>query len=170
MYYSFGLIHLPHTESESTQSETPCQLSQRGMRLHVNWVNAEWESMSKESTQKAPTFTKISSYRIDSVDVVSHLASIQLTGNETPCQLSHCRMLKIWIIWWIQEQNKTPKRFIIWPLLFDQCKKPEQKIGVCSPDLRLDTVLPSAQIDVWRILILSIPLVYDGNRFLRFLY
>jgi hypothetical protein len=31
-------------------------------------------------------------------------------------------------------------------------------------------VLPSAQIDVWRILVSSIPLVYDGNRFLRFLY
>jgi hypothetical protein len=30
------------------------------------------------------------------------------------------------------------------------------------------TVSPSAKIDVWRILVLSIPLVYDGNRFLRF--
>jgi hypothetical protein len=32
------------------------------------------------------------------------------------------------------------------------------------------TVSPSAQIDVRRILVSSIPLVYDGNRFLRFLY
>jgi hypothetical protein len=31
-------------------------------------------------------------------------------------------------------------------------------------------VSPSAKIDVWRILVSSIPLVYDGNRFLRFLY
>ncbi len=32
------------------------------------------------------------------------------------------------------------------------------------------SVSPSAKIDVWRILVSSIPLVYDGNRFLRFLY
>ncbi len=31
-------------------------------------------------------------------------------------------------------------------------------------------VSPSAKIDVWRILVSPIPLVYDGNRFLRFLY
>jgi hypothetical protein len=32
------------------------------------------------------------------------------------------------------------------------------------------SVSRSAKIDVWRILVSSIPLVYDGNRFLRFLY
>ncbi len=34
MYACFGLIHLLHTEL--TRSETPHQLSQRGVRLHVN--------------------------------------------------------------------------------------------------------------------------------------
>jgi hypothetical protein len=32
------------------------------------------------------------------------------------------------------------------------------------------TVSPSARLYVWRILVSSIPLVYDGNRFLGFLY
>ncbi len=78
MYACFGLIHLPHTKltrsktprnwvntewdstsRESTQSETPRQLSQCGVRLHVNWVKAKWDSTSTESTQKAPTFMKI---------------------------------------------------------------------------------------------------------------
>jgi hypothetical protein len=39
MYACFGLSHLPHTES--TRSQTLRQLSKRGVRLHVNWVNAE---------------------------------------------------------------------------------------------------------------------------------
>jgi hypothetical protein len=39
MYACFDLIHLLHTES--TQSETPRQLCQCGVRLHVNRVNAE---------------------------------------------------------------------------------------------------------------------------------
>jgi hypothetical protein len=50
--------------------------------------------MSNELTQKAPTFTKISSLRDDTVDVESHLALTQLTGNENPHQLSHRRMFK----------------------------------------------------------------------------
>ncbi len=92
MYAWFGLINLPHTES--TRSETRHQLSQHGVRLHVNWVKAEWDSTSTESTQKTPTFTKILSFRVDSVGVESHLALTQLTRNETPHQLSHCRMFK----------------------------------------------------------------------------
>jgi hypothetical protein len=51
MYACFGLIHLLHTES--TRSQTLCQLSQRGVRLHRqlsqrgvrlhdNSVNAEY--------------------------------------------------------------------------------------------------------------------------------
>ncbi len=39
MYACLGLIHLPKT------------LSLRGVRLSVNWVNAEWDSTSTESTQ-----------------------------------------------------------------------------------------------------------------------
>jgi hypothetical protein len=104
--------------------------SRCGVKLSVNWVNAEsdststestwketpqlshaeWDSMSTKSTQKTPTFTKILSFRVDSVDMESHLALTHLTRNETPRQLSHCRMLKIWISRRIQEQNKKNQK------------------------------------------------------------
>ncbi len=128
VYACYGLIHLVHTEL--TQSQTLCQLSQHRMRLHVNWVNAEWDSTSTESTQNTPTFTKILSFRIDSVDVESHLALIQLTRNETSHQLSHRRMLK--------NLNKSANSRTKWKNLkvllfglyvFDKCKKREQKIS-----------------------------------------
>jgi hypothetical protein len=123
----FGLIHLPHTEpmrSETPRQLSHCQLSQPA----VNWVNAEWESMSTESMQKEPTFTKIPSFRVDSVDVESDLALTQLMGNETPCQLSHRRRLKISISRQIQEQNpKHSNAFLFGLYVFDQCKNPEQK-------------------------------------------
>jgi hypothetical protein len=55
------------------------------------------------------------------------------------------------------------------PKIFDQlsilgCVLPSPGKGM------LVHVSPSAWIDVWRILVSSILLVYDGNRFLRFLY
>ncbi len=125
MYACFGIISLPHTES--TRSKTPRQLSQHGVRLHVNWVNAEWDSTSTESTQKAPTFTKISSFRVDSVDVESHsaltqstwslLALTQLTGSETRRQLSHRQMLKnLNKSANSSTKSKTLKSLIIWPM------------------------------------------------------
>jgi hypothetical protein len=120
------LISLLHTES--TPSETPCQLSQCRVRLHVNWVNPEWDSTSTESTQKAPTFTKISSFRVDSVDVESHSALTQSTwsltwrwlswrGNETRRQQSHCQMLKnLNKSANSSTKSKTLKSLIIWPM------------------------------------------------------
>ncbi len=59
-YACFGLIPLPHTES--MRSETPRQLSQRGVRLCVNWVNAEWDSVSTEST-RSETQRQLSEHR-----------------------------------------------------------------------------------------------------------
>ncbi len=41
-------------------------------------------------------------------------------------------------------------------------------LGVCLDEAL--TVSPSARLYVWRILVSSIPLFYDGNRYLRFLY
>ncbi len=67
MFAYFGLIHLPHTEL--MQSQTLRQMSQRWVRFYVNWVNAEWDYTSTESTQKTPTFPKILSFHVDSVDV-----------------------------------------------------------------------------------------------------
>jgi hypothetical protein len=104
-------LHWVNAESDSPS------MSQRGVRLHVNRVNAEWDFTSTESTQKTATFTKILSFRVDSVDVESHLALTQLTRNEIPRQLSHRRMLK-------NSNNsansrtksKTFKSLIIWPI------------------------------------------------------
>ncbi len=96
MYACFGFIYLPHTES--TRSRTLCELSQRRVRLHVNWVNAEWDSTLTESVwsetprqlsqRRRPNIYEDLSFCIDSVDVESHLALTQLTRNETPRQLS----------------------------------------------------------------------------------
>jgi hypothetical protein len=137
MYACFGLIHLIHTDS--TQSQTLRQLSQLGMRLHVNWVNAEWDSMSTESMQNKPTFTKILSFRVDSVDMESQSMLTQLMWSLTWLWLSWRGMRlcinwvttecwKIWISWRIQEQNwKNSKALLFGLYVFDKCKKREQK-------------------------------------------
>ncbi len=84
--------------------------------------------MSTESTQNKPTFTKILSFRVDSVDVESHLALTQLTRNEPPRQLSHRRMLKNRISRRIQEQNRKNSKALLFGLyVFEKCKKREQK-------------------------------------------
>ncbi len=118
-----------------------CTLSRRRVRLPINWVNAEWDSTSTEGTNIYEDFTITStqwlswhgvSLRVDSVDGESHLAFTQLTGNETPCQPSHC-----WILKNLNKsansrsKSKTLKSLIIWPIqyMFDQYKKPEQKIS-----------------------------------------
>ncbi len=49
LYAYDDLIYLPHTESK--RNETLRQLSQRWVRFHVDWVNAELDSTSTESTQ-----------------------------------------------------------------------------------------------------------------------
>ncbi len=80
--------------SESTRSETPHQPSQRGVRLHINWVNAEDTNISEDIIIPCWLSWRGVSLRIDSVDMESHLALTQLMRNETPYQLSHCQTLK----------------------------------------------------------------------------
>jgi hypothetical protein len=82
------------SSTESMQSETPRQLSQRKVRLHVNWVNAEDTNIYEDFIIPRWLSWCGVSLCIDSVDVESHLALTQLTRNETPRQLSHCWMLK----------------------------------------------------------------------------
>ncbi len=114
--------HWVNTESdslstESTGSETPCQLSQCGVRLHINWVNAEDTNIYEDFIIPCWLSWRGVSLCVDSVDVESHLALTQLTRNETPRQLSHPQMLK--------NSNKSAnsrtklKKFrslIIWPI------------------------------------------------------
>jgi hypothetical protein len=59
------------SSTESTPSETPRQLSQRRVRLHINWVNAEWDSTSTESTRNDKIFVNVGVFCFDSVDVDS---------------------------------------------------------------------------------------------------
>jgi hypothetical protein len=75
-------------------SETPRQLSQRGVRLHVNWVNEEDTNIFKDFIIPRWLSWRGVSLRVDSVVVESHSALTQLTRNEIPRQLSHRRMLK----------------------------------------------------------------------------
>ncbi len=81
MYACFGLIHLPHTES--TWSETPHQMSPRGVRLHVNWVNTEGTNIYEDFIIPRWLSWRGVLLRIDTVNMESHLALTQLTGNET---------------------------------------------------------------------------------------
>jgi hypothetical protein len=116
-------------------------LSQRGVRLFVNWVNTERVSTSTESTQKTPTFTKILSFRVDSVDVESPSALTQLTWNLTWRWLSWWEMrlcvnwvnaesLKIGISRRIQEQNRKNSKALLFGLyVFDKCKNENKKIS-----------------------------------------
>ncbi len=98
-------------------SETPRQLSQSGVRIHVNWVNPEGTNIYEDFIIPRWLSWCGVSLRIDSVDVESHLALTQLTGNETRRQLSHRRMLKnLNKSANSSTKSKTPKSLIIWPI------------------------------------------------------
>ncbi len=70
------------------QSLIPCQLSQRQVRLYVNWVNAEWDSTSTESMRNDKIFVNVGVFCVKSVDVESHSTFTQLTESLTPRRLS----------------------------------------------------------------------------------
>jgi hypothetical protein len=101
------------SSTESSPSETPRWLSQRRVRLHVNWFNAEGTNIYEDFI-----------ICVDSVDVESHSALTQLTGNETQRQLSHCRMLKnLNKSANSSTKSKTLKSLITWPIYGWSVKK-----------------------------------------------
>jgi hypothetical protein len=103
--------------TESTQSETTRQQSQRGVNLHVNWVNAEDTNIYKDFIILHWLSWRGVSLCVDSVDVEYHLALTRLTRNEFPRQLSHRRMLKnLNNSANSSTKSKTLKSLIIWPL------------------------------------------------------
>jgi hypothetical protein len=55
---------------ESTRSETTCQLGQRKEKLHVDWVNEVWDSMSTESVRIVPNL-KLKYIHIANNDLLS---------------------------------------------------------------------------------------------------
>jgi hypothetical protein len=84
----FFFLHLAVTWL--TQSLIPRQLSQRQMRLYVNWVNTKWDSTSTESMWNDNIFVNFGVFCADSVDVESQSALTQLTESLTPRWLSWC--------------------------------------------------------------------------------
>jgi hypothetical protein len=64
--------------------------SQYWVRLHIDWVNVEWDSTSTESMCRELLYAQISSLHIDSVDVNSHSAWTQLMWSLTLPGLSWC--------------------------------------------------------------------------------
>jgi hypothetical protein len=98
-WYNFSSAYWVNAEwdslsTESMRSETPRQLSQRGMRLHVIWVNAEGTNIHEDFIIPRWLSWRGVSLCVDSVDMETHLALTQLTGSETLRQLSHRQMLK----------------------------------------------------------------------------
>jgi hypothetical protein len=82
----FCLIHLPHTES--MWSETLRQLRQRGVSLSVNWGNAEWDSMSTESTLNETPYQLSQLRRHQHLWRFHYSVLTQLTWSLTPRWLS----------------------------------------------------------------------------------
>ncbi len=93
------------TSTELTKSESPHHLSWPRVRLNINWVSAEWDSMTLDSMRNALEFFEdfiilhwLSwpgfSLHVDSAGMESHSALTQLMGNETPCQLNYPQMIK----------------------------------------------------------------------------
>ncbi len=90
------------------QSLIPRQLSQRQVRFHVSWVNAEWDSPSTESTLNDKIFVNVSVFCVDSVDVESHSALTQMTWSLAPRWLSWRRVwLRVDSVWgrWINPKQ-----------------------------------------------------------------
>ncbi len=77
-------IFLHSAVTQLTRSLVPRQLSQRQVRLHVNRVNAEWDSTSTESTRNDKIFVNVGVFCVDSVNVDSHSALTQLMWSLTP--------------------------------------------------------------------------------------
>ncbi len=109
---SIGKLILPAV-TQLTQSLIPRQLSQRQVRFHVNWVNAEWDSTSTESTRNDKIFVNVGVFCVDSADVESHSALTQLTKSLTPRWLSVREM----------NQSKTGTHKQLWRLQRDSIYK-----------------------------------------------
>ncbi len=123
--------------TESTWSETTCQLSQGGVRVRVNLVKAEGKNIYEDFIIPRWLRWRRVSLHIDSVNVESHLTLTQLMGNETPRQLSHRWMLKNLNKWANSRiKSKTLKSLIIWPICVWSVQKTRKKKSHASVLLR----------------------------------
>ncbi len=124
----FWLDSSPPTES--TRSETPCQLSQCGVRLHVNWVNAVDSNIYKDFI--IHTLTRLTwsltlcwlSWRSVSLSVESVDEEWDSASTESPLNVKNLNKLAN-----SRTKSKTFRNLLYGLYVFDQCKKREQKIS-----------------------------------------
>jgi hypothetical protein len=96
------------TVTHLTGSIIPRKLSQRQVRLHVNWINTESDSTSTESSLNNEIFVNVGVFSIKSVDMESRFALTQLTWSLTPHWISWQRVwLRIDLVWgrWIKPKQ-----------------------------------------------------------------
>ncbi len=107
LYACIGLLHFLHTEL--TWSEIPCKLSQHWVKLHIDWVNAEWDSTSAES-MRSETLHQLSQcgvrLYISWVNAEWDSTSAESMRSETLHQLSQCRV-RLYISWVNAEWDST---------------------------------------------------------------
>ncbi len=137
--------------TESMRSETSSQLSQHGVRFHVNWVNAEDNNIYEDFIILRWLSWHWLSLRVDSVDVESHLALTQLTRDETRCQLSHHRMLEIQISKFKYKIKNTEKPYNLAYICLISTKKRNKKI-LCKCTFNTYSPLPP----LWQSIVLCL--------------
>ncbi len=98
--------------TQLTRMLIPRQLSQSQVRLHINWVNVEWDSTSTESTRNDKIFVNVGVFCVDSLDVESHSALTQLSWSLIPRWLSWRRVWlcvhSVWTRWIKPKQAYIP--------------------------------------------------------------
>jgi hypothetical protein len=101
----FIQIFLHSAVTQLTRSLIPRKLWQRQVRLHVNWVNAEWDSTSMRNDK---IFVNVGVFFVDPVDVVSHSTLTHLMWSLIPRWLSWRRVWlcidSVWT-WWIKPKQ-----------------------------------------------------------------
>ncbi len=126
-------------------------LSRCGVRLSINWVNTEWDSMSTESTRSETSCQLSQRRRLQHLRRFYHSTLTQLTWSLTLCWLSWRRVsLSVESVdeEWdsastesplnvknlnklanSRTKSKTFRNLLYGLYVFDKCKKREQKIS-----------------------------------------
>jgi hypothetical protein len=116
----------------------PRQLSQCQVRLHVNWVIAEWDSTSTESMRNDNIFVIVSVFCVDSVDVESHTALTQLMWSLIPRWLSWRRVWlcvdSAWTRWIKPKQAYITSSGAFKGIGFRKINNEMFKWGQCQPE------------------------------------
>ncbi len=131
-------IFLHSAVTQLTRSLIPRKLSQRQVRLHINWVNAEWDSTSTESTRNDKIFVNVCVLCVDSVDMEAHSALTQLTWSLIPRWLSWQRIWlcvdSVWTRWIKPKQAYITSSVAFKEIGFRKINNEMFKWGQCQPE------------------------------------